>query len=90
MLSLSRLCRADYLCLNTKKGLLMPARLRFACAITLAAVLGGCGGKQEVKKNEGTIVNTPPTTTGAPSAGVSPGAPGSDQVKLPPTPKDNN
>ena len=50
------------------KGILMLARFSFVFAMALTAVLAGCGGKEEVKKNEGTIVNVPPTAAAPPGA----------------------
>jgi hypothetical protein len=50
-------------------------------AIILAVTLIGCGGKDEVKKNEGTFVNTPPTKAGAPAAGD-----GANKSQPPPVP----
>jgi hypothetical protein len=60
---------------------------RFVCVISLAFVLVGCGGKDEFKKNEGTIVNTPPTSASAPGVAPTPGAAGADPGLPPSSPK---
>ena len=54
----------------------MSARFGFLVAAVLAAFLIGCGGKEEVKKNTGTITNVAPTAAGAPGAGGGGGAAG--------------
>ena len=63
----------------------MLARCSFVFAMALTAALAGCGGKEEVKKNEGTIVNVPPTPA-APPGGASPttSGPATNQTKPPP------
>jgi hypothetical protein len=64
----------------------MLARFGFVLAMALMVVLAGCGGKEEVKKNEGTIVNVPPTPA-APPGGASPktsGPAATNQTKPPP------
>jgi hypothetical protein len=64
----------------------MLARFSFVLAMALMAALAGCGGKEEVKKNEGTIVNVPPTPA-APPGGASPktgGPAATNQTKPPP------
>ena len=61
----------------------MLARFGFAFAILLATVLAGCGGKAEVKKNEGKLVNTMPSAGGAPGGGA-PGAPAKGAAEAPP------
>ena len=69
----------------------MLARCSFAFAIALATVFAGCGGKEEVKKNEGKLVNTPPTSVSAPSGGTTAsGEPAANKaVAPPPIPKIN-
>ena len=62
----------------------MLARFGFAFVIVLATVLVGCGGKEEVKKNEGTLVHTMPTA-GTPAGGApAPGAPAAGAANAPP------
>jgi len=61
----------------------MLNRCGFVVVITVAAFLTGCGGKEEVKKNEGTIVNTPPTAVSG-SAGTTSGAPATNKANPPP------
>lgn len=68
----------------------MPARILFAVAITAFPLLAGCGGKANVKKNEGKIELVAPSSAGAPGAGgaatgVS-GAPSPPGVTAPPVP----
>ena len=63
----------------------MLARFSFVFAMALMAGLAGCGGKEEVKKNEGTIVNVPPTPAAPPGgAGPKTVAPATNQTKPPP------
>ena len=64
----------------------MLARFGFVFALALMVALAGCGGKEEVKKNEGTIVNVPPTAA-VPPGGASPktsGPAATNQTKPPP------
>jgi len=65
----------------------MLTRCGLFVVFAMAAFLTGCGGKEEVKKNEGTIVNTPPASVGA---GAAPGAPATNTAKPPPPPKIND
>ena len=67
----------------------MLARYSLVFAITLIVLLAGCGGKEEVKKNEGPIVNVPPTSSpvsGGPSGAA---VPGNVSTPPPPIPKIN-
>ena len=65
----------------------MLARFSFALAMALMAALAGCGGKDEVKKNEGTIVNVPPTAAAPPGgAGPKTSGPGATNQTKPPPP----
>jgi hypothetical protein len=72
----------------------MRTRLGLAFAMAFAAALAGCGGMDEATKNEGTIVNTPPTSAGSPG-GAAPrgGTPvtggATNEVKPPPIPPIN-
>ena len=50
----------------------MVSRVGFAFTLVLAALLAGCGGKSEAKKNVGPVVNTPPTGAANPGAGATP------------------
>ena len=69
------------------EGILMQARIGFAFAIALVSLLAGCGGKDEVKKNEGKIVNVAPTAA-TPPGGAAPasGSPAAANQPLPPPP----
>jgi hypothetical protein len=60
----------------------MLARFGFAFTIVLATVLAGCGGKEEVKKNEGTLTNKMPT--GGTPGGPAGGATGAGKSEAPP------
>ena len=65
----------------------MLARFSFVFAMALMAALAGCGGKEEVKKNEGTIVNVPPTAAAPPGgAGPKTSGPGATNQTKPPPP----
>lgn len=67
----------------------MRTRLGPVFAIAFAAALVGCG-KDEVIKNEGTIVNTAPISAGTPG-GAAPVAGGAaNEVKPPPIPAIND
>lgn len=68
----------------------MQARFGFLLTVVVAAFLAGCGGKEEVKKNEGTIVNVAPTAASPPGGGADSGAPAPNQpLPPPPIPKIN-
>lgn len=55
----------------------MSVRIVALLSLASAFFLTGCGGKEEVKKNEGVIVNTMPGAAGAPGGSApSGGAPG--------------
>ena len=60
----------------------MFARILFAVAIAVFPLLAGCGGKAEVKKNEGKIDLVAPNSAGAPGAGGA--APGGAATPTPP------
>ena len=69
----------------------MRTRLGPLFATTLAVALLGCGGTDEVKKNEGTIVNTPPVTAGAPAGGsAADSGPAPNTAKAPAIPPIND
>lgn len=63
----------------------MFMRILLLLLLTLAIV--GCGGKEEVKKNEGQIVSTPPTSAPGPGGTIQDG--GAKEVSPPPIPPIN-
>lgn len=66
----------------------MVVRIFSVLTLTTALVFTGCGGKDEVKKNEGVIVNTMPGAASGPG-GPAPGGgppPTSNSATAPPVP----
>ena len=92
-LSNSPVIRSNLFFSLSKKGFLMRTRFTWMAAALMVVALAGCGGKDEVKKNEGTIVNTPPASAKAPSRDA-PGGTASggeaNKVTAPPTPAIND
>jgi len=64
----------------------MLVRFCFYFAIAAFPLLAGCGGKAEVKKNEGKIELVAPVSAGAPGAGGAAGAGGAPGGAAPTAP----